>query len=77
MESRELTVLSPRPFRSGETAHLKVTTRNLENLTFRAYKLNAEAYFRKKQVLGGVSTLDVGLVAPDAEWTVPVQGYGS
>ena len=76
MESRELTVLSPRAFRSGETAHLKVTTRNLETLTFRAYKLNAEAYFRKKQVLGGVQTLDVGLVAPDAEWTVPVRDYG-
>ncbi len=49
--------------------------RNLENLTFTAYKLNAEAYFRKKHVLGGVESLDVGLVAPDAEWTVPVKGY--
>ena len=75
MESKALTVVSPRAFRSGETAHLKVTTRNLENLTFTAYKLNAEAYFRKKQVLGGVQSLDVGLVAPDSEWTVPVKGY--
>ena len=75
METRALTVVSPRAFRSGETAHLKVTTRNLENLTFTAYKLNPEVYFRKKQVLGGVQTLDVGLVAPDAEWTVPVKDY--
>ena len=52
MESKALTVVTPRAFRSGETAHLKVTTRNLENLTFTAYKLNAEAYFRKKHVLG-------------------------
>ena len=51
MESRELTVVTPRTFRSGETPHLKVTTRNLENLTFSAYRLNAEAYFRKKQLL--------------------------
>ena len=75
MESKALTVVTPRAFRSGETAHLKITTRNLENLTFTAYKLNAEAYFRKKHVLGAVESLDVGLVAPDAEWTVPVKGY--
>ncbi len=50
MESRELTVVTPRTFRSGEMAHLKVTTRNLEILTFSAYRLNAEAYFRKKQL---------------------------
>ena len=76
MESKALTVVSPRTFRSGETAHLKITSRNLETLTFTAYKLNAEAYFRKKHVLGGVESLDVGLVAPDAEWTVPVPGFG-
>ncbi len=75
MESRELTVITPRTFRSGETPHLKVTTRNLENLTFSAYKLNAEAYFRKKQFLNNVESLDIGLVAADAEWTVPVPKY--
>ena len=75
MESRELTVITPRAFRSGETPHLKVTTRNLEKLTFSAYKLNPEAYFRKKHGLAGVESLDIGLVAPDAEWTVPVKGY--
>ena len=52
MEAKTLTVVTPRTFRSGETAHLKISTRNLENLTFTAYKLNAEAYFRKKHVLG-------------------------
>ena len=60
----------PRAFRSGETPHLKITTRNLEKLTFTAYKLDPEAYFRKKHALGGVESLDIGLVAPDAEWTV-------
>ncbi|MDX2036423.1 MAG: MG2 domain-containing protein [Isosphaeraceae bacterium] len=76
MESRELTVVSPKVFRSGEKAHLKISTRNLESLTFTAYKLNAETFFRKKQQLGEVASLDVGLVAPDAEWTVPVKDYG-
>jgi TolA-binding protein len=75
MESKSLTVVTPRAFRTGETPHLKVTTRNLEKLTFSAYKLNAEAYFRKKHTLQGVESLDIGLVAPDAEWTAPVPGY--
>ena len=75
MESKELTVVTPRIFRSGEVPHLKVTTRNLEKLTFSAYKLNPEAYFRKKHGLSSVESLDIGLVAPDAEWTVPVKGY--
>ena len=72
MEAKALTVVTPRSFRSGETAHLKVMTRNLETLTFSAYKINPEAYFRKKHTLDDVESLDIGLVAPDAEWTVPV-----
>ncbi|MGE3819108.1 MAG: MG2 domain-containing protein, partial [Isosphaeraceae bacterium] len=75
MESRVLRVVTPRTFRSGETPHLKVTTRNLESLTFSAYKLDAESYFRKKHEMDGVEALDIGLVAPDAEWTVPVPKY--
>ncbi|MGC8640208.1 MAG: MG2 domain-containing protein, partial [Isosphaeraceae bacterium] len=75
MEARALSVLTPRAFRTGETARLKITTRNLEKLTFTAYKLNPEAYFRKKHALENVESLDIGLVAADAEWTVDVKGY--
>ena len=75
MESRQLLVVTPRTFRSGDGAHLEITTRNLENLRFTAYKLNPESYFRAKDMLGNVEALDIGLVAPDASWTVPVPGY--
>jgi tetratricopeptide (TPR) repeat protein len=75
MESKHLLVVTPHTFRSGDAAHLTVTTRNIENLRFTAYKLNAESYFRAKDRLGNVETLDIGLVAPDAAWTVPVPGY--
>jgi len=75
MESKALVVVTPRCFRSGEDAHLKITTRNIETLSFTAYKLSAESYFRKKGALENVETLDIGLVAPDAAWTVPVAGY--
>ncbi|QEH33600.1 Outer membrane protein assembly factor BamD [Aquisphaera giovannonii] len=75
MESLALAVMTPRAFRTGETPGLKITSRNLEKLTFTAYRLNAEAYFRKKHGLGNVESLDIGLVAPDAEWTSEVPGY--
>jgi uncharacterized protein YfaS (alpha-2-macroglobulin family)/TolA-binding protein len=75
MEAKSLTVVTPRTFRSGETAHLKVASRNIERLTFTAYKLDAEAYFRKKHAMTGIEALDIGLVAPDAEWTAEVKGY--
>jgi alpha-2-macroglobulin len=75
MESKALAVVTPRTFRSGEDAHLKIMTRNIETLSFTAYKLSAESYFRKKGALENVETLDIGLVASDAAWTVPVAGY--
>ncbi|WP_422927196.1 MG2 domain-containing protein [Singulisphaera sp. PoT] len=75
MESKTLTVVTTRTFRSGEKAKLKITSRNLEKLTFTAYKLDPEAYFRKKHVLDGVESLDISLVQPDAEWTTAVPGY--
>jgi len=75
MESKALVVITPRAFRSGEGAHLKITTRNLATLSFAAYKLSAEAFFRKKNALEHVESLDIGLVAPDASWTESVPGY--
>jgi tetratricopeptide (TPR) repeat protein len=75
MESKSLVVVTPRSFRSGERAHLKMTTRNLETLSFAAYKLSAEAYFRKKNGLEHVESLDIGLVAPDVSWTASVPGF--
>ena len=75
MESKSLVVVTPRTFRSGETAFLKIATRNIEELHFTAYRLNAEAYFRKKNGLEKVESLDIGLVAPDASWTSKVPDY--
>ena len=76
MEAKSLAVVTARTFRSGETPRLKIATRNLEKLTFTAYKIDPETYFRKKHMLAGVEALDIGLVAPDAEWTAEVPEYG-
>ncbi len=75
MEAKSLAVVTERTFRSGETPRLKIATRNLEKLTFTAYRIDPETYFRKKHRLSGVEALDIGLVTPDAEWTAEVPGY--
>ncbi len=75
MEAKSLTVLTERAFRSGETPNLKVSTRNIAKLTFTAYRLDPETYFRKKHCVTGIEGLDIGLVAPDAEWTEEVPKY--
>jgi outer membrane protein assembly factor BamD (BamD/ComL family) len=74
MENKSLAVITPKVFRTGEAAKLKISTRNIEKLTFTAYKIDPESYFRKKQRLGGVESLDIGLVKPDSEWTAEVPG---
>ena len=52
MESKALVVITPRTFRSGEDAHLNDHRRAISRtLSFAAYKLSAEAYFRKKNAL--------------------------
>ena len=58
MKAKSLVVVTPRMFRNGETPKLKIASRNIEKLTFTAYKLDLEAYFRKKQTLTGVEALE-------------------
>ncbi|MBI3268853.1 MAG: tetratricopeptide repeat protein, partial [Planctomycetes bacterium] len=75
MEAKKLLVLTERAFRSDEAPGLKVTTRNMEKLTLRIYKLDLESYFRKMRSLRGVETLDISLIKPDQTSEVPVPGY--
>ena len=53
-----LTVTTPGVFRSHETPHLELTTRNVRSVTFRLYRLNLESYIRKVFQFGGVEQLD-------------------
>ena len=75
MEARALTVITPAHVSLGRGGPLENHHGNIDNLSFAAYKLKREAYFRKKYALDHVESLDIGLVAPDASWTAPVPGY--
>ena len=70
---RSLTLASDRVFRSDETPTLRLTTRNIESVTVRAYKLDLETYFRNMHSAANVESLDIGLIDPDAtfEYKIP------
>ncbi|GAK57091.1 alpha-2-macroglobulin-like [Candidatus Vecturithrix granuli] len=75
MQSKRLTVLTERAFRANETPALKVTTRNIESLTFKMYKIDLETYFRKMQTTDGVDDLDIALIDPDQSWQETIHNY--
>lgn len=73
MTSKSLAIRTERAFRTNEKPAIKLTTRNVETVTVRAYKVDLETYFRKMHQLSGVEALDISLIDPDAtfEFTVP------
>ena len=70
-----MTVATERPFRGDETPTLKLTTRNIESVTIRAYKVDMETYFRKMHLAGGVESLDISLIDPDSTFEFKVPKY--
>ncbi len=75
LDSKHLSALSERSFRTNETANLRVTTRNIPSLELRLYRLDAESYFRKMHTFGGMENLELALIEPDENWTFPIPDY--
>ncbi len=75
MLEEDLTIGTPRVWRSGEAVRLQADVRNLEELQIEIYPLDVEAYFRKHLTHGGVGQLDLDLIAPDVKFTWKVPDY--
>ena len=75
MTRKKLTLSTERKFRTTEAASVRLSTRNIEKVTVRTYRLNMEAYFRKIHAGRGVEQLDVSLIEPDRTWELPIDGY--
>ena len=73
--AKSMTVATERVFRSQETPRLKLITRNIEQVDVRAYRVDLETYFRKMHLAGGVESLDIALIDPDATFEFKVPGY--
>ncbi|MCR4414076.1 MAG: MG2 domain-containing protein, partial [Thermoguttaceae bacterium] len=75
LTAKRLAVATDRIFRSDETPRLELSTRNLESVTVRAYKVDLETYFRKMHLARGVENLDIALISPDRSFEFPVPKY--
>lgn len=75
MTEKQLTLATPRTWRTTEKPMVSLRTRNIEKVTVRQYFLDAEAYFRKTHSTTGVEALDIALIEPDRTWEVAIDGY--
>ena len=75
LTAKTMTVATQRVFRSDETPKLKLTTRNVETVTVRAYKVDLETYFRKMHLARGVEQLDIALIDPEQTFEFKVPKY--
>ncbi len=75
LTATSMTVATERVFRSDETPKLKLTSRNIEAVTVRMYKVDLETYFRKMHLARGVEGLDISLIDPDRTFEFKVPGY--
>lgn len=75
MIEQSLVVSTERTWRGGETAKLRVRCRNIESLEVAIHPLDLEAYFRKHHTHEGIDRLDLDLIAPAEELTIPVPDY--
>ena len=75
LTSPQLEIMTERKFRSDEQPRIKLTTRNLEKVTVKAYRIDMTDYFRKMHLASGVETLDIALIDPDQQFEHEVQDY--
>jgi uncharacterized protein YfaS (alpha-2-macroglobulin family)/outer membrane protein assembly factor BamD (BamD/ComL family) len=73
--SPQLEIVTERKFRSDEKPRIKLTTRNLEEVTIKTYRVDMTDYFRKMHLASGIETLDIALIDPDSQLTHAVKDF--
>ena len=64
----QLEIATERKFRSDEKPSIKLTTRNVEAVTVKVYRIDMADYFRKMHLATGVEDLDIALIDPDEQF---------
>ncbi|MCS6861673.1 MAG: tetratricopeptide repeat protein, partial [Abditibacteriales bacterium] len=75
LRQRKLVVYTERTFTTADTPALKLITRNIKRLEFRAYKVDMGDYFGKLHTMRGVERLDLALIEPDQRWELNLPNY--
>ncbi len=73
--AKQLEIVTERKFRSNEKPRIKLTTRNLENVSIKVYRIDLADYFRKMHLATGVESLDIALIDPDKTWEHKVENF--
>lgn len=71
----QLEILTERKFRSDEKPRIKLSTRNVENVQVKAYRVDMTDYFRKMHLATGIESLDIALIDPDKQFQHGVPEY--
>lgn len=75
LTARQLQVVTERKFHTDEKPRIRITTRNIEKLSVRMYRIDMVDYFRKMHLATGVESLDIALIDPDKTWEHEVAGF--
>jgi uncharacterized protein YfaS (alpha-2-macroglobulin family)/TolA-binding protein len=75
MRQRKLATYTERTFTTADNPALKIVTRNVRRIVFRAYRVNMADYFRKLHTIRGVEKLDLALIAPDQRWELDLPRF--
>ncbi|PIX39423.1 MAG: hypothetical protein COZ56_17645 [Armatimonadetes bacterium CG_4_8_14_3_um_filter_58_9] len=75
LKEKKFVVYTERTFTTADQPKLKLLTRNIEKVEFRAYKVDLEDYFRKLHTIQGVDGLDLALIDADQKWEFSLPEY--
>jgi alpha-2-macroglobulin len=73
--AKSLALRTEHVFRTDEHAVFQVTSRNLEKVRVRVYRLELEDYFRAVHTTGNIERLDIEVIAADRTFDSPVPDY--
>ncbi|MDG2222080.1 MAG: tetratricopeptide repeat protein [Rubripirellula sp.] len=75
LTSPQLQLVTERKFRTDETPRIRLTSRNLKNVTVRTYQIDMSDYFRKMHLASGIESLDIALIDPDQQFEHALKDY--
>ncbi len=75
LTAKSISIATERVFRTDEAPKLRLTSRNIDAVTVRAYRVDLETYFRKMHTIAGVEGLDIMLIDPDKTFEYKVPKY--
>jgi len=75
MQSKTLSVVTERAFTTKEKPKVKITSRNIEKLAMRFYRIALEDYFVKRGTIFSVEDLDIDLIEPEKKWNEEVADF--